>query len=85
MTVHVLLEAIRDYCLLCEGTRKRIKECTSVDCPLRKFRPYQEPTAGKQGKAVAPRPSSEARTGSFLDDWSTTRPVRPVASRKQHA
>ena len=36
-------QAIKAFCLTCVGfIRKDIKNCTADECPLHKYRPYQD-------------------------------------------
>lgn len=71
------LKAIRAYCLKCEsGSRKAIRNCDTVDCPLFPYRLGHDPTRRGIGGGLSnfrkkfPRSSGEilARKGIVEED-----------------
>ena len=57
-------QVIRFFCLTCESSKKAVKECPNVSCPLWPYRLGHNPN--RQGIGKRSDPSREAKSGQFL-------------------
>lgn len=57
-------QAIKQFCLTCEESRKAVKDCQNPDCPLWPYRLGHNPNHQGIGRTLTP--GQKAKSGRFL-------------------